>query len=109
MGDQMTAFVAENPMLTLYVARSIIEGGETTLRIFDALVALADARAVRLKDDGMLRKDIDMLGVAAPDDLQALLRAVPTATRAPPADARPSAGDAWAPEPSFGGTAQSRL
>jgi AcrR family transcriptional regulator len=63
MGDQITAFVARQPLMMRYVARSIVEGEEASLRIFDAFVALSESHAERLRAEGFLREDADMLWV----------------------------------------------
>jgi AcrR family transcriptional regulator len=61
MGDQITEFVAEQPVMLRYVSRAIIEGEEASLRIFDAFVAMAESHAERLLTEGFLRKDADMV------------------------------------------------
>src|SRR5215207_1951807 len=61
MGDRITQFVDEYPTLMRYVSRSIIEGEEASLRIFDVFVALAESHVERLKTEGFLREDLDMM------------------------------------------------
>jgi AcrR family transcriptional regulator len=60
MADRVTEFVRDNPVMLRYVARSIIEGEETALRIFDGFVALADTQMQRFKEQGYLHEDADL-------------------------------------------------
>jgi AcrR family transcriptional regulator len=61
LGDRVTAIVRDEPNLLRYVARSISEGEEAGLRLFDAFVAIATAQWRRLDEEGMLREDADLL------------------------------------------------
>ena len=51
------------PVMLRYVARSISEGEEGGLRLFDAFVGIADAQWARLSEEGLLRDDADLLWV----------------------------------------------
>lgn len=64
MGNAVTKFVSEQPTMLRYVAFTIIEGAEPSLRIFDAFVAVGDDLAQRLHDEGFLRDDVDLLWVS---------------------------------------------
>ncbi len=63
LGDRVTAIVRDQPNMLRYVARSISEGEEAGLRLFDAFVAIATAQWRRLDEEGMLREDADLLWV----------------------------------------------
>jgi AcrR family transcriptional regulator len=60
-GDQITKFVEAEPLAMRYVARSIIDGEEQGLALFDGIVALSDSHVQRLHEEGFFREDIDML------------------------------------------------
>ena len=57
----MTAIVRDHPIMLRYVARSIGEGEEAGLRLFDAFVGIADAQWRRLAEEELLREDADLL------------------------------------------------
>ncbi len=57
----MTAIVRDHPIMLRYVARSIAEGEEAGLRLFDAFVGIADAQWRRLAEEELLREDADLL------------------------------------------------
>ncbi len=64
LGDRVTAFVAEQPTTLLYVARSVADGDETALQIFDAFVAIARELWRSLAAHGLLREDADVTWTA---------------------------------------------
>jgi AcrR family transcriptional regulator len=59
LGDRVTAFVLAQPTALSYVARSVADGDETALQIFDAFVALAGDLWRSLAEHGLLREDTD--------------------------------------------------
>jgi AcrR family transcriptional regulator len=61
LGDRVTAIVRDQPSMLRYVARSIVDGEDAGLRLFDAFVAIATAQWRRLAEEGMLREDADLL------------------------------------------------
>jgi len=61
LARRMVEFVGAEPLLLRYVARSIIEGEEAALRIFDAFLAISDAQTQRLKEEGFLRPEADLM------------------------------------------------
>jgi AcrR family transcriptional regulator len=61
LGDRVTAIVRDHPIMLRYVARSIGEGEEAGLRLFDAFVGIADAQWRRLAEEELLREDADLL------------------------------------------------
>ncbi len=92
LGDRVTAIVRDHPLMLRYVARSISEGEEAGLRLFDAFVEIADAQWARLSQEGLLREDADMLWVGLHAVVlnlatvmfeQAIDRHLPTPFRAP--------------------------
>ena len=60
LGDRITAVVRDQPLALLYVARSVAEGDEAALQLFDGFVSLAREQWGRLADDGRLRPDADV-------------------------------------------------
>jgi len=61
IGDRITVFVRDHRAALLYVIRSAAAGEEAGLVIFDAFLALVDAQAKQLAEEGTLRKDVDRL------------------------------------------------
>ncbi len=64
LGDRVTAFVAEQPMALLYVARAVAEGDKTAATVFDAFVAIAERLWQTLAGQGLLRDDADITWAA---------------------------------------------
>jgi TetR/AcrR family transcriptional regulator, regulator of cefoperazone and chloramphenicol sensitivity len=61
IGNLVSGFVTGHPEIGRYVARAMIEGEEAALRVFDGLVALADSHAERLRSEGRIRDDLDLV------------------------------------------------
>ena len=61
LGDRVTALVRDHQVMLRYVARSIGEGEEAGLRLFDSFVGIAEAQWRRLAEEGLLREDADLL------------------------------------------------
>jgi len=61
LGDRVTAIIRDHPIMLRYVSRSICDGEEAGLRLFDAFVRIADAQWRRLADEELLREDSDLL------------------------------------------------
>jgi AcrR family transcriptional regulator len=64
IGDAVTELIRSNPLLFAYVRRSLIEGDEAGLQLFDAMVRLTRSRLEKLDQAGALRVGVD-LGWAA--------------------------------------------
>jgi AcrR family transcriptional regulator len=64
IGDRITGLVRDHRSAALYVIRSVAQGEEAGLNIFDGLVALATAHVERLARDETLREDVDQLWTA---------------------------------------------
>ncbi len=64
LGDRVTAFMREHPTALLYVARSVADGDEAALGIFDAFLAIAGAQWQTLSDHDLLRPDADLTWTA---------------------------------------------
>lgn len=64
LGDRVTAFVTEQPMALLYVARAVAEGDKTATVVFDAFVEIAKGLWQTLADHGLLREDADITWAA---------------------------------------------
>jgi TetR/AcrR family transcriptional regulator, regulator of cefoperazone and chloramphenicol sensitivity len=60
IGERVTAFVAEHPLVFRYVGRALVEGNPTALEVFDSLVGIADVHLRRLADAGRIRADVDL-------------------------------------------------
>lgn len=60
LNEQITAVIREHHLALLYVARSMVEGHEDALAIFDRFVEIADEHAKRMVDEGLLSKDVDL-------------------------------------------------
>ncbi len=61
LGRRVTRLVREQRTALLYVARSVIEGDEAALELFDSFASIADAQWQRLEDEGVLRADLDRM------------------------------------------------
>jgi TetR/AcrR family transcriptional regulator, regulator of cefoperazone and chloramphenicol sensitivity len=64
LGDRIAAFVRDHPTALRYVARSVAEGDEPALEIFDAFVGMALAQTHRLADEGLLHPRSDVRWLA---------------------------------------------
>lgn len=60
LNEQVTAVIREHHDALLYVARSMVEGDEDALAIFDRFVEIADEHAKRMVDEGLLSEDVDL-------------------------------------------------
>lgn len=60
LADQVTSVIREHHVALRYVARSMVEGDEAALKIFEGFVEVADAQVERLVDEGLLREDADL-------------------------------------------------
>jgi AcrR family transcriptional regulator len=60
LGDRVAAVVRDHPTALLYVARSVAEGDEAALALFDRFVALAREQWQRLADAGRVHDDVDL-------------------------------------------------
>lgn len=59
LGRRVAAHIHDNPSDLLYVSRSIAEGDEQALNLFDGFVALVDSQWERLSASELLREDLD--------------------------------------------------
>jgi AcrR family transcriptional regulator len=64
LGNLVTAFVAEQPVALLYVARAVAEGDKTAAAVFDAFVEIAKGLWQTLADHELLRNDADITWAA---------------------------------------------
>jgi TetR/AcrR family transcriptional regulator, regulator of cefoperazone and chloramphenicol sensitivity len=60
IGEAITEMIRANPLLFAYLRRSLIEGDEPGLQLFDALVQLTRSRLERLRRAGALRPRVDL-------------------------------------------------
>ena len=60
MGDRITTFVQQHPVALRYVARSVADGDQDALQIFDAFVAIADRQWRVVREAGLVRADADL-------------------------------------------------
>jgi TetR/AcrR family transcriptional regulator, regulator of cefoperazone and chloramphenicol sensitivity len=60
LGHRITTLVGESPEVLDYAARSIVEGDESALRLFDGFVAVSSAQWEQLAGEGRLREDLDL-------------------------------------------------
>jgi AcrR family transcriptional regulator len=60
LGDRVTAFVRDHPTALRYVTRSLADGDQAAIAIFDAFVAIAKTQWQRLAHQGLLRPDADL-------------------------------------------------
>lgn len=60
LGDRVAGVVRDHPTALLYVARSVGEGDEAALRLFDTFVDLARGQWKRLAGAGRLHPDVDL-------------------------------------------------
>ena len=60
LGDRVASLVRDHPTALLYVARSVAEGDEAGLALFDTFVALAREQWGRLAEDGRLHAGVDV-------------------------------------------------
>jgi AcrR family transcriptional regulator len=60
LGERIAGLVADHPDALRYVARSVIDGDQAALGLFDAFVGTATDIQRRLAEDGMLDPDLDM-------------------------------------------------
>lgn len=60
LGERITGLVREHPDALRYVARSVIDGDEAGLALFDVFVEIATGIQGRLADEGMLQPDLDL-------------------------------------------------
>jgi AcrR family transcriptional regulator len=60
LGERITETVRDHRMAALYVARSVAEGDEAALQLFDALCAVSAQQIKRFQEDGLMRDDADI-------------------------------------------------
>jgi AcrR family transcriptional regulator len=60
LGHRITSLVGESPEVLDYAARSIVEGDEMALQLFDGFVAVSTAQWQALANEGRLRSDLDL-------------------------------------------------
>jgi AcrR family transcriptional regulator len=60
LGDRITSFVRDHPTELRYVARSIADGDQAAVQIFNAFVEIARGLWERLAERGLLRPDADL-------------------------------------------------
>lgn len=60
LGDRVTNLVRTQPNTLLYVARSVADGDERALALFESFVGIARAQCLRLAAAGRLRPDLDV-------------------------------------------------
>ncbi|HET9154035.1 MAG TPA: helix-turn-helix domain-containing protein [Solirubrobacterales bacterium] len=64
IGDRITEFVRDYPLVLLYVTRSAAAGEESGIRMFGSLLAVIRTQVARLVDEGVLAADVDQLWTA---------------------------------------------
>jgi AcrR family transcriptional regulator len=64
LDERLTSFYAEYPVECRYLARTLIDGGETATELFTALMRLSSAQWRQLDDDGVVRPDVDRVWAA---------------------------------------------
>jgi AcrR family transcriptional regulator len=64
IGDRVAAFVRDQPAALRYVARSVADGDEDALEIFDSFIEIATNQWRHMADQGVLRPDADPLWAA---------------------------------------------
>lgn len=64
LGYRVTAFVRDHTTALRYVARSVADGDNDAMELFDAFVAIARAQWQRLADQDRLRADADVTWAA---------------------------------------------
>jgi AcrR family transcriptional regulator len=60
VGNRITAVVRDHPVALLYAARSLVDGDEDALGIFDILVEIAIGLLRRLEEQGHIKADVDL-------------------------------------------------
>jgi AcrR family transcriptional regulator len=60
LGQRITVLVRDHPTALLYVARSVLEGDEAALTLFDGFLEIAKQQLARLAADGQLQEDLDL-------------------------------------------------